>query len=227
MARTVLIVNMKTYPNAFGRDAEDIAAAAAQVAEEYSDKVRIIIAAPALSAYRIRRYYDDVFIQHADPVGLGAHTGSLPVEAVALEGYRGVLVNHSERKLPARSLPGLIAMARDHGLETVTCADDYWESASIALLSPDMIAVEPPDLIGTGVSVSSARPEVVERSLEVVRRLGYTGLFLVGAGVSTGSDASKALELGAEGVLVASAVMKSPSPREKIRELAAALAGEG
>ena len=226
MPRYVLIVNMKTYPNAYGRDAEEIAAAAAQVAEEYGDKVRIILAAPALSAYRVRRYYDEVFIQHADPVGLGAHTGSQPVEAIALEGYRGILVNHSERKLPARSIPRLLALARDNGLETVACADDHWEAAGLALLSPDMIAVEPPDLIGTGVSVSTARPEVVERSLEAVRKLGYTGLFLVGAGVSTGADAAKALELGAEGVLVASSVMKSPSPREKIRELAAALAGE-
>jgi triosephosphate isomerase len=85
-----------------------------------------------------------------------------------------------------------------------------------------MVAMEPPELIGTGISVSKAKPETITSTVEAVREVGFSGPILVGAGISTGEDVKKAMELGANGVLVASAVVKAKDPYEKLKELAGA-----
>jgi len=86
---------------------------------------------------------------------------------------------------------------------------------------PDYIAVEPPELIGGNRSVSTARPEVVSGTVEAVRRVSPSTLVLCGAGVHARGDVARALELGADGVLVASAVTRSGDPRVAIAELLA------
>jgi len=107
---------------------------------------------------------------------------------------------------------------------SVACGDTPEAAASVGLLGADVIAVEPPELIGTGIPVSKARPEVVRSSVELVKeKLGLRAPLLVGAGITSGDDARRSIELGADGVLVSSAVMKAPDPGSKIAELAEAL----
>ena len=214
----LLVVNMKAYENAFGPGARELAREASRV-----EGVRVILAAPALVALKIAEIHPDVYVQHVDAVGYGAFTGFLPPEALRAEGIRGALVNHSEHKVRLKELAELIPRARELGLEVLACADTPAEAAALAALSPTSIAVEPPELIGTGISVSKARPEVIEGAVRAVRRIAEIPV-LAGAGISSGEDARRAVELGASGVLVASMVMKAKSPREKLRELAEALA---
>jgi triosephosphate isomerase len=85
---------------------------------------------------------------------------------------------------------------------------------------PDMIAIEPPELIGTGISISKARPELITESVKQIRKVNRSVKVLCGAGVTTAEDVSKALELGSEGVLVASAVAKSKDPRTVVGGMA-------
>jgi len=85
---------------------------------------------------------------------------------------------------------------------------------------PDMIAIEPPELIGTGISVSKARPELITESVNEIRRLNSRVKVLCGAGVTSAEDVSKALELGSEGVLVASGIVKSKDPRIVLQSMA-------
>lgn len=218
----VLAVNMKTYPSAFGSKGEEIVRLASTVSKETG--VRVIVVAPIIASGRLARLYSDIYIQHADPVGLGAHTGYTPVAAAAREGVRGVMINHSEHKMIYRDVARVVEAAKSEGLEVLACADTPGEAAGLAYLGPDMIAVEPPELIGSGIPVSRARPEVITQGVEAVKRVSTDIEVLAGAGITGGEDARRSVQLGASGVLVASAVMKARDPYRKMLELAEALA---
>jgi triosephosphate isomerase len=224
LAELVLAVNMKAYRQAFGAPARDLARAARRVAGDTG--VRVILVAPLLNAATLASIHEDVYAQHADPVGFGAHTGFTPPEALGEEGVRGVMVNHSEHKMLYRDVARVVDSAKSAGLEVLVCADTPGEAAGLAYLPVDFIAVEPPELIGTGIPVSKARPEVVTESVEAVGRVRSGLPVLAGAGITGGEDAARAVALGASGVLVASAVMKASSPEEKMRELAEAMLRE-
>ena len=86
-----------------------------------------------------------------------------------------------------------------------------------------MIAIEPPDLIGSGISVSKARPELITNSLQAIREINPAVKVLCGAGITTSGDVSRALELGAKGVLVASGLVKSRDPAHLLGEMADAV----
>ena len=91
-------------------------------------------------------------------------------------------------------------------------------SGAIAFLEPDMIAMEPPELIGGDISVSTARPEAIVETIEAVKSVKSVPV-LVGAGIKNGQDVKKAIELGAKGVLVASGIVKAKDPKKAINDL--------
>jgi len=99
------------------------------------------------------------------------------------------------------------------------CAADIEEAAGLAAMGPTFVAVEPPELIGGVVSVTSADPGIVSGAAEVIRGASDSVGILCGAGVKTGSDVSKAIELGASGVLLASGVTKSTDPQAALEDL--------
>ena len=216
-----LVVNFKAYETAFGAGALRLASEASRLAQRLS-RVRVILAVPALTASRVLSVYDDVYLQHVDPVGFGAYTGFTPLEALRVEGVRGTIINHSEHKVTYRDLALIAGKAKLLGLEVLACADTPEEAVAVALLEPTMVAVEPPELIGSGIPVSKAKPEVITSSVEAVRRVSNVPV-LAGAGISEALDAVRAVELGASGVLVASAIMKSKSPELSLRSFAEAL----
>ena len=94
-----------------------------------------------------------------------------------------------------------------------------WPDANYVLQRGDLIAVEPPELIGGDISVSKAEPEVIERSVQM---LGQNRV-LVGAGVKNSDDIRIALSLGASGVLLASGVTKAPDPYAVLMDLVSGL----
>jgi len=219
--RRLLVVNFKAYDTAFGARALELALEASKLSSRLS-KVRVILAVPALVASRILAVYDDVYLQHVDPVGFGAYTGFTPLDALRVEGVRGTIINHSEHKVTYRDLALITSRAKLLGLEVLACADTPEEAVAVALLDPTMVAVEPPELIGSGIPVSRAKPEIITRSVEAVRRISNVPI-LAGAGISEALDAVRAVELGASGVLVASAIMKYKSPELSLRSFAEAL----
>jgi triosephosphate isomerase len=221
LVRRLLVVNFKAYDTAFGARALELALEASKLSSRLS-KVRVILAVPALVASRILAVYDDVYLQHVDPVGFGAYTGFTPLDALRVEGVRGTIINHSEHKVTYRDLALITSRAKLLGLEVLACADTPEEAVAVALLDPTMVAVEPPELIGSGIPVSRAKPEIITRSVEAVRRISNVPI-LAGAGISEALDAVRAVELGASGVLVASAIMKYKSPELSLRSFAEAL----
>ncbi len=220
--KAYIVINFKAYPTSYGVKALEIAEAAEEVAKKYGG-VRIILAVPATEIRALASAFKvDIFAQHADPVPLGARTGHIPPEIIADTGAKGYLINHSEKRLRLDQINYLVRKGRELGLETIVCADTPETSAAAAALKPDAIAVEPPELIGTGIAVSKAKPEIITGTVEAVRRVNKEVVILTGAGISNPEDVEAAIRLGTAGVLVASAVMKAEDPKAKIGDMAQA-----
>jgi triosephosphate isomerase len=161
-----------------------------------------------------------VFSQHIDSVKPGAYTGHVLAEAVKSAGGDGSILNHSERRISALEIAESVKLCADSDLQSLVCADTAMASVEIAKMVPNMLAIEPPELIGTGISVSKARPELITESLSQIRKVNRSVRVLCGAGVTTAEDVSKALDLGSEGVLVASGVVKNKDPRAVLQSMA-------
>ncbi len=159
--------------------------------------------------------------QHVDLVDAGAATGSVPVDAIAASGARGSLVNHSEHPLPIEAARSTVARLRGAGLVAVVCAATVDAARALAEARPPYLAIEPPELIGGDRAVSTARPEIVAGAVAAVRGIAPTTRVLCGAGVHTRHDVRRAIELGSQGVLVASAVARAPDPAAAVEELLA------
>ncbi len=214
----MIVLNLKTYQASI----EKALLFTDTVSEVVADTgVRIIICPPAIYLREAAERFSDVFAQHVDPEEPGAHTGSLSAAMLKAANVKGSLVNHSEKKLPSAAvIKATIESLHVQGLESLVCAATTKEAVSIANNSPAFIAVEPPELIGSGVSVSTANPEIVINSVKAVKEVNHKITVLCGAGVSNKEDIRKALELGAEGVLLASAFVKAEDPKVFLSDLA-------
>jgi triosephosphate isomerase (TIM) len=214
----LFILNLKAYPEALGERAERIGRELARQGRRAGVSVAIAPSAPDLGL--LARTLDiPVLAQHADPAVAGARTGSIVVESLSAAGARGSLVNHSERPIPAADVGEVVRRLEALGLVPVVCAPTVREAGFLAEFRPAYLAVEPPELIGGDVSVSKARPQVISGAVEAVRRVSPTTRVLCGAGIHDRHDVRRALELGAAGILVASAVTRARVPARAIAEL--------
>lgn len=215
----VMIVNFKTYLEATGKNAVELAKKAEKVSRETGIYIGV---APQLADLRsvAEAVEIPVFAQHMDSIKPGSYTGHVLAESVKEAGAAGTLINHSERQLKLSDIDEIVKIARKKGLISVVCANNPSISAAVASLKPDMVAIEPPELIGTGIPVSKAQPEVVSGTVGLVREVNEKVIILCGAGISHGEDVTAALKLGTQGVLVASGIVKAKDPYEIIREFA-------
>ncbi|HHL41593.1 MAG TPA: triose-phosphate isomerase [Candidatus Bathyarchaeota archaeon] len=218
----IILLNLKTYEQSMGQKAIDFA----RIAERVYEKTGISIAvAPQILDIAAVTVSSEtpVFSQHIDPVYYGKYTGHVLPEAVAEAGAIGTLLNHSECQIPLEQIEESIKRAREVDLIPVVCVDTVETAKRVALLNPDAIAIEPPELIGSGISVSTAQPEIVSGAVEAVHTINPDVKVLCGAGITNGEDASAALDLGAKGILVASGVVKAEDPYKALLELARAM----
>jgi len=217
----MIIINFKTYSEATGQRAVELAKKAEGVSDETNISISVApqfadIAAVA-NAVRI-----PVFAQHIDPIKPGSYTGHVLAESVKEAGATGTVINHSEKQLKLSDINEAISIAGENDLLSVVCANNPNISAAVATLKPDIIAIEPPELIGTGIPVSKAKPEVVTGTINLVREVNSTVTILCGAGITNGEDVSAALNLGTQGVLVASGIVKAKDPYRVLCEFAEA-----
>ena len=214
----IIIVNLKTYEQGYGADGFELC----KIMEEISIEHNVNLAA-AVSAIDLVDYSDNlkipIFAQHIDGINYGSHTGSILPEAVRYSGAIGTLVNHAECQMNWEDIEATIGRCRELGLLTVLCTADAKATEKGAHLNPDMLAVEPPELIGGEISVSSAKPEVIRDSVSAVNQINPEIPVLCGAGVKDQADVSKALSLGSQGILLASGVVKSSEPRKVLIDL--------
>jgi triosephosphate isomerase len=210
-----LLINFKTYLESTGKRAVDLSKKIETVGE--SAGVKVGVAPQFCDIEQVTANVDiPVFAQHIDSVTPGANTGHVLAESVKAAGADGTLINHSERQLQLFNIDKAIELAKQAGLTSVVCAGTARLAVAVALLEPDMVAIEPPELIGTGRAVSKENPEIVTDSVKRVRKVNPSVAILCGAGISTGDDVYAALKLGTNGILVASGVVKAPKPEEVI-----------
>lgn len=157
------------------------------------------------------------FAQTAEPLAPGPYTGHIPLTLLKNYGYSGVMLNHSEFRLEQDSIVTSIKIARESGLKSLVCAANIKVLTEISRLKPDFLAYEPPELIGGNVSVSSAKPEIIERAAEILKNSKVK--LVVGAGIKNANDIRISRELGASGILVSSGVVKSKEPIRVINQM--------
>ena len=216
MAAPLIVINCKTYSSASGIAAEALAVQMQSV----DTSARLVIAASALDIGPVASAAPDleVWTQHLDPVDHGSNTGRILPSTAIERGATGTLANHAERKVPLGQVDELLAILPP-GFELCACAADPKEAEALAHLAPPMIAVEPPQLIGGDISVTTADPSIVSDSVEIVKKIDSGIEVLCGAGVKNGADVEAALELGASGVLLASGVTKATDPKAVLLSL--------
>ena len=222
----LVLVNFKCYLEATGNRAVQLAKYAEQASEKFNVTVAV---APQAADLRLVSQQTNVpvFAQHIDPIRPGSHTGHVLAESMLEAGAVGILINHSERRLEASTIEDTITRARELVLATVVCANSSAISAAVASLSPDMIAVEPPELIGSGVAISKATPDIITDTISRIRRINSEVKILCGAGITSGEDVREALRLGTQGILVASGIVKAKDQLAAIEDLAAACQQRG
>ena len=210
----LLLINFKLYNNSYGEGAISFSRILERISLERS--VEIIISVPATMISRLADGISiPVFAQHVDASPLGAATGSITPELLKEAGAKGSILNHSERSMKLSELSDAINRMKESGLESVVCVDRYELVAPVGLLKPTALLIEPPELIGTGRAISREKPEVITRAVDANRQGGKVFL-LAGAGIVTGEDVYRSIELGADGAAMASAVMKSADPAKAV-----------
>jgi len=222
LGRPVFIINFKNYSEILGEGALRLARTAEAVSETVGVELILSPPVPRLSSVA-SAVGVAVFSQSVGNQQEGKSTGAIIPEALRASGCAGSIINHSESRLPLETIRDLIPRMKGLGLSSCVCGEDAGEVVVMAGLAPEYLAVEPPELIGSGIAVSKARPELLRDSVSSVRGAGYTGRLLCGAGIVSGEDARAAVELGMDGILVASSVVRSKDWRSKISELATAL----
>lgn len=213
-----IIINFKTYESATGHNAEKLAVECEKASIETGKNVVVVVQDSDL--YRVSNKVSiPVLAEHVDNAGLGGFTGKDTFLAIKENGAIGVLINHSEDRTDFETIRLLVDKCKSEKVISIVCAKDSDESEKIANFNPDFIAVEPPELIGGDISISTAKPEVISNTVEKVRSVNPNIGVLCGAGVKTGEDVSKAIELGSKGILLASGITKAENPKEKLIEL--------
>jgi triosephosphate isomerase len=213
----VLIVNFKTYETATGSNAVKLARIIEHVAKKTG--INIMISVQAADIYRVSRTVKiPVLAQHIDPVDYGKNTGSILAEDIKENGGTGTILNHAEKRINIHDLKLSIQRAKSVGLLTVVCASDEKMAGSIAMFNPDIISIEPPELIGTGRAVSELKPDVITNTIRAVHKLKKIPV-LCGAGIRTPYDIKKAMELGTKGILISSGVTLSKNPEKYLLNL--------
>ena len=214
----LIVVNFKTYASAQGDAAVELAKAMAEVDTTTDATMVAVVSAFDLSAVKRAAPNLQVWTQHLDPIGWGSNTGWLHPETAIGYGATGSIINHAEHKVDLGHVEALLSQLPD-SFPVCACAADIEEARALAVLSPSFIAVEPPELIGGDISVTTADPGIVSGTAEAVKTANPEVRVLCGAGVKNGMDVAKAIGLGTEGVLLASGVTKAEDPKHVLYDL--------
>ena len=213
-----IVVNFKAYQEVDGEGSLRLAKICESVAKESG--VNIAVCPPMVELGTVARAVSiPVFSQNADPHAPGSATGWVTASMIKSTGSAGTLINHSEHRSDIRTIEESVELVKAEDLITIVCAESVKKAREVAQFSPDFIAVEPPELIGGDISVTTANPLIVEDTVSSVKDVNKKISVLCGAGVKTGKDVAKALELGADGVLLASGVVKSKDPKATLLDL--------
>jgi triosephosphate isomerase len=216
----LFIINFKNYDEISGANALKLAKITEKISKKY--RIKIAVAPPQHLLSEIAKFSIPVLAQHVDVANTGSTTGFIVPEIIKKSKVSGSLINHSEHRISEKDITELVSRLKKLDMISVVCVKDVDEAKKYAKLNPDYIAIEPSELIGTGKAVSKEKPEVITKSVIAVKQAGNSTKLLCGAGIVTGDDVAKAIQLGAKGVLVASGIVKAKNWNNIIKEFASA-----
>ena len=217
----MFIINCKNYDEISGNRIIKLAKIAQRISKKY--KIPIAIAPPHHQIPLVTKFNVIVLAQHLDDKKIGSTTGFMIPEIAKRSKINGSLINHSEHRIPEKEIKNLIKRLKHLKLKTVLCVKNINESKKYAKLNPTFIAIEPPELIGTGRAISTERPQLITKAVDGVKSAKNSTKLLCGAGIVSGNDVARAKQLGSKGILVASGIVKAKNWEKIIEEFSRAL----
>ena len=217
----MFIINCKNYDEISGDKIVKLAKISQKISKKY--KIPIAIAPPHHLIPLIAKFNVIVLAQHLDDKKIGSTTGFMIPEIVKKSKINGAIINHSEHRIPEQEIKNLIKRLKHLKLKTVLCVKNVNESKKYAKLNPTFIAIEPPELIGTGRAISTERPQLITKAVDSVKSAKNSTKLLCGAGIVSGNDVTRAKQLGSKGILVASGIVKAKNWEKIIEEFSRAL----
>ena len=217
----MFIINCKNYNEISGEKINKLALIAEKISKKY--KIQIALAPPHHLLASIKKSKLLIFAQHIDDAKVGSTTGYMIPELVKKSKVSGALINHSEHRISPKEITNLVKRLKKLKMKTVVCVKNVREAEKYAKLNPTYIAIEPPELLGTGRAISTERPGLITKSLSAVKKARNSTKLLCGAGIVTSEDVKRAMELGSDGILVASGIVKSRNWNRDIEGVAKAI----
>jgi len=217
----MFVINCKNYEEISGDKIIKFVKTAEKVSKKI--KVKIAIAPPQHLIGLVANSSIPILAQHVDDSKVGSTTGFMVPELLKKSKVKGSLINHSEHRITSKEIAKLVLKLKELKMISIVCVKDVAEARKYAKLNPDYIAIEPPELIGSGKAVSNEKPELITKAAKAVKDSKNKTKLLCGAGIVSGEDVSKAAELGSKGILVASGIIKAKDWNKIISEFAKAL----
>ena len=217
----MFIINCKNYDEVAGEKIIKLAKLSEKISKKY--KIPIAIAPPHHLIPLITKFRITILTQHLDDKKVGSTTGFMVPEIVKKSKIDGSIINHSEHRITEKEIKSLVKRLKKLKLKTVICVKNVSEAKRYAKLNPTYIAIEPPELIGTGRAISTERPQLITNAVDAVRSAKNSTKLLCGAGIVSGDDVAHAKELGSKGILVASGIVKAKNWEKIIGEFSRAL----
>jgi triosephosphate isomerase len=214
----MFIINCKNYEEIAGDKIIKFVKIAEKISKKY--KIKIAISPPQHLLGLVSKSSIPILAQHIDVSKVGSTTGFVIPELLKKSGIHGSLINHSEHRISSKDIVFLISKLHDLKMISILCVKDVSEVKKYVKLNPDYIAIEPPELIGSGKAVSKEKPDLIVKAVNAVKSAKNNTKLLCGAGIVSGEDVSKASELGSQGILVASGIIKAKNWEKKITEFA-------
>lgn len=210
----MIILSLKTYRESTGEAAIKLLSCVKKVSEETG--VKIVPAVQPTDIYRVKKELGiEVWAQHMDPIEPGKNMGWLSPYALKEAGATGVVINHSEHKMPDDMVKKTLDKAKEYGFQNVIIGFNPEMIIKFDSWGPDFVSYEREDMIGTGVSMLTQEAENIKKLVAVLKNP-----LIIGAGISTGEDTKQAIKLGAKGAILASGFVLAKDPEAKLRELA-------
>ena len=217
----MFVINCKNYEEISGEKIIEFVKTAEKISKKF--KVKIAICPPQHLIGLVANSSIPILAQHVDDSKVGSTTGFVIPELLKKSKVNGSLINHSEHRISAKEITKLVSKLKELKMTSIVCVKDVAEARKYAKLNPNYIAIEPPELIGSGKAVSTERPELITKAANAVKSANNNTKLLCGAGIVSGQDVSKAVELGSKGILVASGIIKAKNWDKIISEFAKAL----
>ena len=217
----MFVINCKNYEEIAGDKVIKFVKIAEKISKKY--KVKIAISPPQHLIGLVANSSIPILAQHIDVSKVGSTTGFVIPELLKKSKVKGSLINHSEHRIASKEIEKLVLKLKELKMISILCVKDTAEVKKYVKLNPDYIAIEPPELIGSGKAVSKEKPELITKAASIVNNSKNKTKLLCGAGIVSGEDVAKAIELGSKGILVASGIIKAKDWNKVISEFAKAL----